>query len=68
MTEDMHEERLQAVEAFSDSFVSIYNLSYMLFISHLLLHVTWVIEKINTLMTEGEFYEFKFYNFSGVFK
>lgn len=25
MTEDMHEERLQAVEAFGDSFVSLYS-------------------------------------------
>ena len=27
MTEDMHEERLQAVEAFGDSFVSLYTYS-----------------------------------------
>lgn len=26
MTEDMHEERLRAVEAFGDSFVSLYSL------------------------------------------
>lgn len=42
MTEDMHEERLQAVEAFGDSFVSLENLLCKLFNSRVFHNMVFI--------------------------